>query len=152
MSRMRKRWHKRTKRLPTMILLKEIFFQELIAYALKHSPNECCGYLFGTRKDEENIIEEIFTMNNVHKDPSGFFMFSPQEQLDAMIKSKEKDLEIVGIFHSHPHAKAYPSDEDLKYIYDARQSYCIISLLNQTPEIRSFRIKDKEIHEEAIKF
>lgn len=152
MSCMRKRWHKRAKRLPTMIFLKEIFFQELIKYALKHSPNECCGYLFGTRKGEENIIEEIFTMNNVHQDPKGFFRFSPQEQLDAMIKSKEKNLEIVGIFHSHPHSKAYPSDEDLKYIYDCRQSYCIISLMNQTPEMRSFRIKNKEIQEEAIKF
>lgn len=147
-----KRWNKRTKRLPAMMILKETFFQELIAYALKHSPNECCGYLFGTRRDKENIIKQIFPMNNIHKDPKGFFMFSPQEQLDAMIQSQEKNLEIVGIFHSHPHSKAYPSDEDLKYIYDSRQSYCIISLVNQTPEIRSFRIQDKEIQEETIKF
>lgn len=134
------------------MILKKEFYEHLIAYALEHSPNECCGYLFGVRENEENIVKEIFKMNNVHQDPEGFFMFSPQEQLGAMMDSREKNLEIVGIFHSHPHSIAYPSDEDLKYTYDYRQSYCIISLLNQSPEMRSFRIKDKEIQEEAIKF
>ncbi|MDO7252730.1 M67 family metallopeptidase [Helicobacter cappadocius] len=136
-----------------MIVLGEVFFQELINYAKLHSPKECCGYFFGFRdtSNNQNIVKQIFKMNNIHENPKDFFMFSPQEQLDALIKCKKENLEIIGIFHSHPHSKAYPSNEDMKYIYDHRHSYTIISLLEKIPQVKSFRIKETEICEETIK-
>ncbi|PAF41875.1 M67 family metallopeptidase [Helicobacter sp. 11S03491-1] len=134
-----------------MIYLNQLLYEELIAYAKFHSPNECCGYLLGKQEsDEQNHIKEIFKIQNIHQNSEHFFMLSPQGQLDSLQRAKKQNLEIVGIFHSHPFSKPYPSEEDLKYFYDSRQSYCIITLI-PIPKIVSFRIKETKVYEEKIK-
>ncbi|PAF53444.1 hypothetical protein BKH42_05840 [Helicobacter sp. 13S00482-2] len=136
-----------------MMILKKSLAEEIITYAKSNFPNECCGYLFGLydMPTDQNTIKQIFKMTNTHKNRQNFFMFSPEEQLEALIKSKKENLDIVGIFHSHPHSIAYPSDEDIKYMYTSTQSYIIISLLDEEPKIKSFRFKEKKIYEEGIK-
>ncbi|PAF49918.1 hypothetical protein BKH41_01045 [Helicobacter sp. 12S02232-10] len=136
-----------------MISLTKELYNDLIAYAQSNYPNECCGYFLG-KQDKitlQNQVEELFKIKNIHQNPQHFFMLSPQDQLNALQRAKKQNLEIIGIFHSHPFNKAYPSKEDLKYIYDPRQSYCIISLQNE-PNIASFRITKEKICEETIKF
>ncbi|PAF52750.1 M67 family metallopeptidase [Helicobacter sp. 13S00477-4] len=136
-----------------MIHLNKKLYEKLIHNAKYHYPNECCGYLIGKQNPLtlDNHINEIFEIKNIHQNPQHFFILDPKDQLKAFQKAKKQNLDIVGIFHSHPFSEAYPSSEDLKYIYDNRQSYCIISLKSE-PIILSYRIDTKKIYKEKIKF
>ncbi|PAF44235.1 M67 family metallopeptidase [Helicobacter sp. 11S02596-1] len=135
-----------------MIFLPKTLYDKLIAYAQSCYPKECCGYFLGKQNTQtlQNNVKEIFKVKNIHQNPEHFFTFCPNDQIKALQKAKKQDLDIIGIFHSHPFSQAYPSEEDLKYIDDDTKSYCIISLENQ-PNIACFRIGKEKIHKEIIK-
>ena len=70
-------------------------------------------------------------------------------------EADQKNIQIVGVMHSHTHTEAYPSPTDVK---DAANfdplglwHYLIVSLEKEEPSIRSFRIKDGEISEEQVR-
>ncbi|PAF48415.1 hypothetical protein BKH46_00435 [Helicobacter sp. 12S02634-8] len=136
-----------------MICLSQKLYENLLDYAIACVPYECCGYLLGQHDSLKclNQVTQICKIPNIHTDPKHFFWLAPDGQLEALKEAKSQGLEIIGIFHSHPTSPAYPSQEDLKYIYDSRQSYCIISL-TPNPYMASFRIEGKKIYRENIKF
>jgi proteasome lid subunit RPN8/RPN11 len=63
----------------------------------------------------------------------------------------EQGWDLVGIFHTHTHSEAYPSDTDLKQAFYPEASYLVMSLSDRAnPVLRSFRIDDGEITEEEL--
>ncbi len=119
---------------------------QLIRHAKEQSPNEACGILTGTGAR----VEEIYQMANIDKSASSFFM-APKEQLSVMKKIRNLKLEMVGIYHSHPETKAYPSAHDLELAFYPEASYVIVSLEDKdNPVIRSFRIIEGKISEEEL--
>lgn len=130
-----------------MIIIDFSLHQKLFNIAISHSPYECCGYLLGDF--EKSKVKEIFLIENIHPNPKDFFTFDPQDQIKALKLREKNHLDFIGIFHSHPHSKAYPSKEDLKYLDEGNYSYCIISLNPQ--EIRSFKIHNSKVYQEKIK-
>jgi [CysO sulfur-carrier protein]-S-L-cysteine hydrolase len=62
----------------------------------------------------------------------------------------EPGLEIIGVMHSHTHTDAYPSPTDVQQAPDPGWHYVIVSLRDTAPMLRSYRIVDGEIAEEAI--
>lgn len=138
-----------------MIVLPKKLFARLTNYAKSFDPKECCGYLLGHREITKqstnnlaisrinNIAIDFFEVKNIHLDPQHFFTFSPLDQLHTLQKAKEKNLAIIGIFHSHPNSPAFPSKQDCLYLYESSQSYCIISL-RPIPHIASFRVESNK--------
>ncbi len=119
---------------------------QLIRHAKEQSPNEACGILTG----KGARVEEIYQMANIDKSASSFFM-APKEQLSVMKKIRNLKLEMVGIYHSHPETKAYPSAHDLELAFYPEASYVIVSLEDKdNPVIRSFRIIEGKISEEEL--
>ena len=57
---------------------------------------------------------------------------------------------LIGVFHSHTHTEAYPSPTDVAQAPDPTWHYEIVSLRDMAPAIRSFRIIEGEITEEAV--
>jgi proteasome lid subunit RPN8/RPN11 len=52
--------------------------------------------------------------------------------------------------HSHTHTEAYPSPTDVGQAPDPSWHYVIVSLKRESPVLRSYRIVDGEIAEEAV--
>ncbi len=113
-------------------------------------PKEACGILAGKifTESEEFLVEEVYNMQNVSNEPEICYFMDPKEQLKVLKEIRNKNLEMVGIFHSHTHTEAYPSKRDCELAYYPEVAYVIVSLENfNTPKIRAFRILNGEIKE-----
>ena len=113
----------------------------MIAHALEDDPNECCGVLAG--KDPQ--VSRLYRVTNTAHSPYRYLMDS-QGQLNAMLDSESRGLELLAFYHSHTHSQAYPSTTDVRM---ALQSgwldicYVLVSLKNrEDPQIRAFRISE----------
>ncbi len=119
----------------------------MIAHAKAGYPNEACGILAGKKEGEG---AEFFPMRNMDESSISYFM-DPKEQLSLFKKFREKNLEMTGIFHSHVASEAYPSQKDVRLAFYPDVSYLIATLSDPSkPAIRSYKIKDEVVTEEAI--
>ena len=97
------------------IILTEAQKQILSNHADNEKPNESCAILFGTDNEEEIKVEKVFLTKNIDQSPVNFTV-SAEQRLEADKMERESQLKIIGIFHSHPDSKAYPSDTDKKFM------------------------------------
>jgi len=97
------------------IILTELQKQILSDHADNEKPNESCAILFGTEKDGKSKVEKVFLTKNIDQSPVNFTI-SAGQRLEADKMEKKSQLKIIGIFHSHPDSKAYPSSTDKKFM------------------------------------
>ena len=78
----------------------------------------------------------------------------PKEFIEVEKTADQLGIQILGVMHSHTASKAYPSETDVR---DANQFdpfglwyYIIVSLKNEEPVIRAFRIHETSINEVEI--
>ena len=131
-----------------MITLPKKVYDEMIAHAKAGYPNEACGILAAPKAEEASVF---FPMKNVDNSAISYFM-DPKEQLMIFKRMRQASLEMRGIFHSHVASEAYPSQKDVRLAFYPDVSYLIISLSKmEKPVLRSFRVLDEKVTEEAIK-
>ena len=125
---------------------------QILQPAFQEVPNEACG-LFAAEKDT-SVIDAFFPMRNVAESRT-IYQLDPLEMMKVESAADQKNIQIIGVMHSHTHTPAYPSPTDVK---DAANfdplglwHYLIVSLEKEDPSIRSFRIKDGEIFEEEVR-
>jgi len=97
------------------IILSNSHKQELVKYAETEKPYESCAILVGNESDKNWIVEKIFLTENTAKSKVEFTI-SPDEEFRVDQIAKEKNMEIVCIFHSHPESEAHPSETDKKFM------------------------------------
>lgn len=97
------------------IILTKSQQQLLSNHADNETPNESCAILFGTEDEREIKVEKIFLTKNIEKSPVNFTI-SAEQRLEADKMERELELKIIGIFHSHPDSKTYPSSTDKKFM------------------------------------
>ena len=97
------------------IILTQAQKQILSNHAENEKPNESCAILFGTDDKEEVKVEKVFLTKNIDQSPVNFTI-SAEQRLEADKMERELRLKIIGIFHSHPDSKAYPSNTDKKFM------------------------------------
>ncbi|PAF44343.1 M67 family metallopeptidase [Helicobacter sp. 11S02629-2] len=122
-----------------MLVVDSRIYEGMISYVKKSIDVEVCGYLLGKRVlngiFQTKIVKDFIPIKNVHQTPLHFFTMDVNDQLAALKSANEKGLNIIGVFHSHPIAKAFPSKEDLKYMGEA-YSYVIISFWDSYSQSR----------------
>ena len=90
-------------------------------------------------------------MTNTADTPEKCYFMDSIEQLKVVKEIRKEELEMIGIYHSHPGSDAYPSARDVELAFYPAVAYIIVSLKNkQRPEIRAFRIVEGEIKEEEL--
>ncbi len=131
--------------------------EAMIAYAREELPNEACGLLAG----RDGRVKRFYPIAN--EDRSHLtYRLDGKQQLLAESEMDQKNWEVVGVFHSHTHTEAYPSQTDRKRAFwpDPEtgtrvygQARCVIvSLQDQEPSMRAFWIEDAEsVTEEELK-
>ena len=133
-------------------------------HAERTYPDECCGLILGYKNNEYKIAVEVITTENVWNTEKGNFTedqenstrrryaISPQVMLQTQKVAINHNLNIIGIYHSHPDYPAIPSEWDRIYAWP-EYSYVILSLQNtQTGELQSWTLDDNhQFQSETIK-
>ena len=82
---------------------------------------------------------------NVSDQPQHLFAMDPGRQIDALRRMRESGEELFGIYHSHPHSPAQPSDKDLQQVGYPDALYIIVSLNTRgVLEMRGFRLHEEK--------
>ena len=108
-------------------------------------PEECCGVMIGRSATQgaPATVEEILSAQNEREDENRHnrFLISPRALLDAQRAAREKGLEVLGYYHSHPDHPARPSDFDRDHAWPAT-SYLIVSIMSgRVADCRSWLLK-----------
>ncbi|MCP9493343.1 MAG: M67 family metallopeptidase [Pyrinomonadaceae bacterium MAG19_C2-C3] len=113
-----------------MINLKREHLATIGAHGERDYPYECCGLLIGTFADDgTKTVEEIYSISNARAeaDKRHRFLITPQEFMRGERHARSRQLDVIGIYHSHPDDKAEPSQFDLDHALPV-YSYIIISV------------------------
>jgi len=126
-----------------MILIESQAKKQMIADAVKTFPDECCGFLFGLEKGDERVITDILIVNNAKEgDKRRRFEISPKDYMKAEQFAEQNNLQLLGVYHSHPNHSAIPSEHD-RIAAQPWFSYVIISVLEKNiGMIRSWRLNE----------
>jgi proteasome lid subunit RPN8/RPN11 len=124
-------------------------------------PHECCGVLLGfLTEDRKFIVEEVRPTENVWNGSAiaeferlapgarmgeskrGNYAIAPQDLLRVQKQARDRNLNIIGIYHSHPDCPAIPSEFDRQVAWQ-EYSYIIISVTGgKAGEVKSWRLDD----------
>mgnify|MGYP001203253229 FL=1 len=102
---------------------------KLIAHAIKQQPSESCAMLLGKRVGNNWNVKEVFLTQNID-DSQTNFTISPEELLKGYQIAEKNQLEVVGVFHSHPNSDAIPSNTDKKFMQNNPVPWIIFSGVN----------------------
>ena len=87
----------------------------MVRHAESTYPNECCGEMLGRTVDGKRLVVEAVPLQNAFTGEQGSrYELRPEDLLAADKAARERGLDLVGIFHSHPDCDAYFSETDLK--------------------------------------
>lgn len=132
-----------------MLYVQRQDYHKILAHCRKQLPQEACGLLAG-RKDGENCqVEMVYLLTNMDHSEEHFSM-DPREQFAALKNMREKNMELLGNFHSHPISQASPSMEDRRLAFDRGLRYLIASLSEKEPVLKVFMWQEMEMKEETL--
>jgi proteasome lid subunit RPN8/RPN11 len=119
--------------------------QAIQSHAESTYPEECCGLLLGElRGDEKTLIDVLPTENSWDAEAAEAFQavkgseqldstkrsrfsIAPAVMLKAQKQARDRNLDIIGIYHSHPDHPAVPSEFDRAIAWQ-QYSYIIVSV------------------------
>ncbi|AFY40532.1 Mov34/MPN/PAD-1 family protein [[Leptolyngbya] sp. PCC 7376] len=153
-----------------MLKLQPEHLEQLHLHAHECYPEECCGLMLGQRIEDvvqvvqlwrtENSWTADFLMSessktrtnlsNTNSKPSRLnrFAIAPIEILRAQKYARNENLEIIGIYHSHPDHPAIPSEYDRQIAWQM-YSYLIMSVTaQQVSQTLSWRLNDEQQFQE----
>ena len=119
-------------------------------------PEECCGIMLGYLKDTAKTVVEIratenawsleaaaeFSMRVGDGSKKHNYAIAPQDMLKAQKEARDRNLSIIGIYHSHPDHPAIPSEMDRAIAWQV-YSYIIISVQQgKAADLRSWCLDD----------
>ena len=123
----------------------------MLAHALDGLPLEACG-LFAGIPDEDGAggtVHRFYPCAN-EAASSKVYTVGGLDILRSERDAESNGWEVLGVMHSHTHTDAYPSPTDVAQAPDPGWHYVIVSLRDELPSLRSYRIVDGAIDEEPV--
>jgi proteasome lid subunit RPN8/RPN11 len=129
-----------------MAQLDGVFYKEIVEQALREFPNEACGLIAA----EAGLPVKVYPMTNADASPATYRL-EGREQLRVFDDLDERGWDLWGIYHSHTHSEAYPSETDRRLAFYPDSRYLVLSVADrEQPVLRSFFIRDDEVTEEEL--
>lgn len=153
-----------------MLQLSTKHLQAIRTYAESTYPEECCGLLIGKLEQSDGlsckILVEVRPVTNVWSaevesavrspfpskdnqagdqsfDKSRRYWIDPRDMLEGQRYARDRSLEIIGIYHSHPDHPAVPSQTDQEYAW-SQYSYIIVSVhQGSAQDLHSWSLDDQ---------
>lgn len=143
-----------------MLKLAAEHIRAICAHAQSTYPQECCGLLLGKLSQDGKILIDAIATENVwsaqavesfseidtkwqlSENKSTHYTIAPEEILRVQKESRDRQLDIIGIYHSHPDHPAIPSEFDRVCAWQA-YSYIIVSVpQGKAGELQSWCLDD----------
>lgn len=123
--------------------IREDLLSRIQTHGVQTYPHECCGALLGRDANSAREILDLLPLANRRDDsPRNRFQLSAEDVLLAEKTAREKNLELIGWYHSHPDAPARPSEFDREHAWPW-YSYIIVSIQKGAPrDTTSWRLQD----------
>jgi proteasome lid subunit RPN8/RPN11 len=87
----------------------------MTAHARAAYPNECCGAMLGTIDGEHKTVRVSMQLENAFEGAQAArYELRPEDLLRADKAARERHMDLIGIYHSHPDCDAYFSKTDLQ--------------------------------------
>jgi len=119
----------------------------MIAHCLESAPEEGCGLLVGEK--ESNQVTAVQPTRN-EAASARIYVVDSRDHLRIDREADAAQLEVIGVFHSHPHTDAWPSPTDVAQAPEPDWHYVVVSLRHELPSVRSYRIAGGNISEESV--
>ena len=136
-----------------MITIETKAAEEMFRDGINSFPDECCGFFYGTEDSngDRKVSEVLLVNNSKDGDKRRRFEISSKDYLKAEQYAFEKDLLLLGVYHSHPNHPAIPSEHD-RVAAQLYFSYIILSVFRgEVRETRSWRLNDEfQFEEEKV--
>jgi proteasome lid subunit RPN8/RPN11 len=85
------------------------------AHARASFPDECCGAMLGSTDGGTKIVRQAIALENAFEGAQATrYELRPADLLAADKAARERHMDLIGIYHSHPDCDAYFSATDLK--------------------------------------
>ena len=98
-----------------MIQIEAQPWREMVAHAERAYPNECCGAMIGEIDGDRKQVRFALMLDNVSEGSQrARYELRPDDLLKADREARNRDMDLIGIYHSHPDCDAYFSSTDLK--------------------------------------
>jgi proteasome lid subunit RPN8/RPN11 len=87
----------------------------MVAHARARYPDECCGAMLGSTDSDTKIVRQAIALENAFEGAQATrYELRPADLLAADKAARERHMDLIGIYHSHPDCDAYFSATDLK--------------------------------------
>ena len=135
---------------PTLQLSLEQY-EVIVAHCYDGVPDEACGLLAGPMPDGEptGVVTAVYPCTNADASARTYTVDS-RDLLRAMRDAESRGDELVGVWHSHTHTDAYPSDTDVRQAVDPAWIYVLVSLKHGDPALRAYRIRGGDTSEVPV--
>jgi len=127
-----------------LIALSEQHLGEIRVHGERDYPFECCGLLLGSfAQNGRKVVQETYPISNAREEEAkrNRFLIQPEELLQGERYAREKGIDIIGFYHSHPDSPAVPSQYDLDHAWPT-YSYIIVSVSSvRADDLRSWEME-----------
>jgi proteasome lid subunit RPN8/RPN11 len=141
----------------SVLKISDPVYRQLREHGEETYPHECCGVLLGKALDSVNEVELAVRAGNTRTDSAhNRYHIAPQELIAIQRQARERSLDIVGFYHSHPDHPAHWSSTDLNEAHWFGCSYVITSVeKGKAEQTNSFLLAgtgedDKRLENEEI--
>jgi proteasome lid subunit RPN8/RPN11 len=87
----------------------------MVDHAQATYPNECCGAMIGAIDGSEKSVKVAVPLENAFSGEQGArYELRSEDLLKADAEARQRGMDLIGIFHSHPDCDAYFSKTDLE--------------------------------------
>ena len=134
-----------------MLRLSREIHDQMIAHAHLGLPLEACGLFAGEpgTDDAAAVVRHFYPTENEARSAK-VYTVPGREHLRADRDAEARGWQLLGVMHSHTHTDAYPSPTDVAQAPDPDWHYVIVSMRDDLPSLRSYRIMDGGISEEPV--
>jgi proteasome lid subunit RPN8/RPN11 len=133
-----------------MITLTRPQLERIFAHAKDAAPSECCGLIGG---GEDQLARTIYQLHNVAPNANVAYEAAPEDLFAAQRQMRERDQQLLGIYHSHPRSvEPFPSEADVRLAYYPQAIYFIVGLAGAHPVMSAFRISERDERWEQVEY
>jgi len=129
------------------VRIESALLDEIVAHAVRDTPNECCGLVVG----RDGTATAAHALENLAASPFRFDIDGRELIRFAFADEDEGEDALVAIYHSHTRSAPYPSQTDVNFAAGwPGVEWLIVGVpkaKDAEPEVRSYLIDDGVISE-----
>lgn len=122
----------------TRLVIPDLLLEEVIDHARREQPLECCGLLAGHIADGIGTVTTRFELGNDAASATEY-QSNARDMLFAFRAMRERGLELLAIYHSHPTSDPVPSRRDIECnTYGETAAHVIVGLASAAPVVKTW--------------